>query len=114
MGKLSEMFSSKNNKKEYEEIPWDVMQKISRDFKERELQLQEKRNELEIKRGILEEKGVDLNEIDIERPQPIEIDDYQDSESLLTITNVLEKKLQDENDYLDRLEKAYDDLLSNS
>jgi hypothetical protein len=112
MGKLKDMFSSKKEDKE-EQIPWDTMKNMSLDFKERERELDEKRAQLEIKRAKLVEMGIDVSSIVVEKPEPIDINDYQDSDSIYTLTSVLEKRFQEENNYLNKLDKVYDKALAN-
>ena len=109
MGKFSEKFYGNTRQKE-EKGSIELMQKMSEDFKVRERELAIKRFRIGDKRTELEKKGFDLASIDVEKP-PEEVVEHSESDSMYDMLNLIDKKLKDQDAYLDRLEKAYDEAL---
>ena len=111
MGKFSEKFYG-NNRSNDEKESIELMQKMSEDFKARERELAIKRFRVDDKKTELEKKGFDLSSIDVERP-PEEVAEHSETDSMYEMLKLIDKKLNEENEYLDRLEKAYDEVLLN-
>jgi hypothetical protein len=111
MGIFSDKFSGESQDKEEKESI-EILQKMSRDFKIRERELAIKRLRIDDKRSELEKKEFDLSIISVERPDEGEVAEYSDSQSMYEMLKLIDRKLNEENDYLDRLEKAYDEALS--
>jgi hypothetical protein len=109
MGKFSKKFyGDSQNMEEKQSI--ELVQKMSQDFKVREQELAKKRFRVDDKRTELEKKGFDLSSIEVERPKE-EVVEYSESDSMYEMLNLIDKKLKEEDAYLDRLEKAYDKAL---
>lgn len=111
MAEFSDKIFGENQENEEKES-MDIIQKMSEDFKVRERELAIKRFRIHDKRSELEKKGFDMSRIYVERPNEGEIEEYSDSQSIYEMLKLIDRKLIEENDYLDRLEKAYDEALS--
>lgn len=102
----------KRNMKEAENVPWDSLKRATEDFKEQERQLQVKIARVERKGAILKERGANLDAINIKKPEPVTMDESKENMSVMELMIFMKKKFLEQNEYLDRLEREYDDLLS--
>lgn len=102
----------KKKKKKEPANMWEMMQKMSEDFKEQEKRIQEKRQFIEKKRSILAAKGIDIGEINIEKPGSDYKDELTGSESMWDMMKLMDRKFQEEMEYLDSQEKALDEAIA--
>jgi len=102
----------KKKKEEHSESMWDMMQRMSEDFKEAELRLKEKREFIERKRKILSEKGIEIDEIRVEKLKTVYEEDDAESGSMWDMMQRMNRKMQEEEDYLNLQEKALDDAIA--
>jgi hypothetical protein len=116
MGKLFGFLKKDGKKKNRNESSsasmWEMMQKMSQDFKEQEKQLKEQSERIEEKRRVAEARGIVLDTSHINRSIPEPVDYSGDEPSMWDMLRKMENKFAEENRYLNQLEKAYDEALA--
>ena len=110
MGDFSEKFYGNTRRKEERES-LELLQRMTDDFKLRERDITIKRMRIEDKAKALEAKGFDLSTINIPAPEHPENPEDPENQSLYDKLSLIDRKLMEESLYLDKLEKAYDEVL---
>jgi hypothetical protein len=116
-------FHKKDKKKKKKESMWEMMQKMSQDFKEQERKLVEQRERIEQKRKDLEARGIDVDTSHIKKDEPDSTRNNtkrkqtplyisKDELSMWEMMELMASKFAEEKSYMDQLEKAYDEALA--
>jgi hypothetical protein len=112
MGDFSEKFYSKSRRKEEKES-LDLLKKMTEDFKLRERDITIKRIRIEDKAKALEAIGFNISSIAIKEPDHPESPEDPENQSMYDMLSLIDRKLLEESEYLENLERAYDEVLAN-
>ena len=107
-------FSGRSEKEEKSKDAsmWTFLHSVSTDLKERENELKAQNDRIEQKRLKLKQKGIFLDTGHIEKAEEEPQIENEEEDSLETLIQRMDRKMQREEEYLDALERALDEALA--